>query len=42
MTARYRLGRHAEALATYQELSEHLAEIGVEPSPSIRHFEVTC
>ncbi|HEX6219510.1 MAG TPA: BTAD domain-containing putative transcriptional regulator, partial [Acidimicrobiia bacterium] len=39
MTARYRLGRHAEALKAYQELSEHLAEIGVEPSPSIRHLE---
>jgi predicted ATPase/DNA-binding winged helix-turn-helix (wHTH) protein len=39
MTARYRLGRHADALAAYQELREHLAEIGVEPGPSVRHLE---
>ena len=39
MTARYQLGRHAEALSAYRELSEHLAEIGLEPGPSIRRLE---
>jgi predicted ATPase/DNA-binding SARP family transcriptional activator len=39
MTARYRLGRHAEAVRAYRQLSEHLAEIGLEPGPSIRRLE---
>lgn len=39
MTARYRLGRHAEALRAYEEYSEVLAEIGLEPGPALRHLE---
>ena len=39
MTARYRLGRHTEALRAYQQVSEHLAEIGVEPGETLRRLE---
>jgi predicted ATPase/DNA-binding winged helix-turn-helix (wHTH) protein len=39
MTARYRQGRHAEALRAYRELSDLLAEMGLEPGPSIRRLE---
>lgn len=39
MTARYRLGRHAEALRAYQEVSQHLAEIGLEPGGRLRRLE---
>lgn len=39
MMARYRLGRHAEALGAYRTLSEHLAEVGLVPSPMIRRLE---
>jgi predicted ATPase len=39
MTARYRLGRHAEALRAFREVSEHLAEIGVEPGERLRRLE---
>jgi predicted ATPase len=39
MTARYRQGRHAEALHAYRELTNLLAEIGLEPGPSIRRLE---
>lgn len=39
MTARYRLGRHAEALKAFQQVSEHLAEIGVEPGEGLRRLE---
>lgn len=39
MTARHRLGRHAEALRAFRDLSDHLAEIGLEPGPSLRRLE---
>ena len=39
MAARYRLGRHADSLQAYQEYTEVLAEIGLEPGPALRHLE---
>ena len=39
MHARYRSGRHAEALLAYQEVATHLAEIGVEPGEELRRLE---
>ena len=39
MTARYRLGRHTEALQAFQQVSDHLAEIGVEPGEPLRGLE---
>lgn len=39
MTARYRVGRHTEALRAYQEVSEYLAEIGLEPGERLRRLE---
>jgi predicted ATPase len=38
MQARYRNGRHAEALLAYQEASGHLAEIGAEPGEDLRRL----
>ncbi|HUF01086.1 MAG TPA: BTAD domain-containing putative transcriptional regulator [Gaiellaceae bacterium] len=39
MLARYRLGRHAEALAAYREAWAAFAELGLEPSESLRRLE---
>jgi predicted ATPase/DNA-binding SARP family transcriptional activator len=39
MTARYRSGRHAEALDAYREAWTALAEIGLEPSAALRRLE---
>jgi predicted ATPase/DNA-binding SARP family transcriptional activator len=39
MTARYRLGRHAEALRAFQEYRQVLAELGLEPGKSIARLE---
>ena len=39
MTARYRLGRHTEALQAFKQVSDHLAEIGVEPGEPLRGLE---
>ena len=39
MRARYRLGRHAEALAAYREAWVAFAEIGLEPSAALRRLE---
>lgn len=39
MTARYRLGRHTEALEAFKHVSGHLAEIGVEPGGPLRRLE---
>ncbi|MEA1903765.1 MAG: BTAD domain-containing putative transcriptional regulator [Actinomycetota bacterium] len=39
MTARYRLGRHTEALHAYQEVSGHLGEMGLEPGGRLRRLE---
>lgn len=39
MTARYRAGRHAEALDAYREAYAALTEIGLEPSASLRELE---
>lgn len=39
ITARYRMGRNAEALRAYQDLTSHLAEIGLEPSQPLRRLE---
>jgi predicted ATPase/DNA-binding SARP family transcriptional activator len=39
MTARYRLGRHAEALEAYREAWAKFNEIGVEPSAALRRLE---
>lgn len=39
MTARYRMGRNAEALQAFQDVSAHLAEIGVEPGEPLRRLE---
>jgi predicted ATPase/DNA-binding SARP family transcriptional activator len=39
MTARYRAGRHAEALDAFREAYAALAEIGLEPSAGLRELE---
>lgn len=39
MTARYRVGRHTEALHAFQEVLERLAEIGAEPGAPLRRLE---
>ena len=40
ITAQYRAGRQADALATYQRVKHHLAdELGLEPRPQLRQFE---
>ncbi len=39
MTARYRLGRTTDALRAYQEVGDHLAEIGTEPGERLRRLE---
>jgi predicted ATPase/DNA-binding SARP family transcriptional activator len=39
MTARYRAGRHADALAAYREAWNALADIGLEPSDALRRLE---
>lgn len=39
VTARYRLGRPAEALAAYREAEQVLAELGLEPGPELRRLE---
>ena len=39
MTARYRSGRHAEALDAYREAWAALAEFGLEPSAALRRLE---
>ena len=39
MLARYRLGRHAEALAAYRDAWAAFAELGLEPSTTLRRLE---
>jgi DNA-binding SARP family transcriptional activator len=40
MVALYRLGRHPEALRTFQHLRRHLAdELGLEPSPQLQRLQ---
>jgi DNA-binding SARP family transcriptional activator len=39
MTALYRAGRQAEALATYRDAHAALSEVGVEPSSALRELE---
>lgn len=39
MTARYRMGRHREALSAFQEASDYLAEIGLEPGLPLQGLE---
>jgi predicted ATPase/DNA-binding SARP family transcriptional activator len=39
MTTRYQMGRNAEALRAFRQLTDHLAESGLEPGPSIRRLE---
>lgn len=40
MTALYRLGRKADALATAREIGERFAEAGIEPGPALRDVHV--
>jgi predicted ATPase/DNA-binding SARP family transcriptional activator len=39
MHARYRAGRHAEALGAYRALVGRLAELGLQPGPEVRELE---
>jgi predicted ATPase/DNA-binding SARP family transcriptional activator len=39
MVARYRAGRHAEALDAYRALAQRLAELGLTPGPEVREME---
>ena len=39
MHARYRAGRHAEALDAYRALVRRLAELGLRPGPEVRELE---
>ena len=39
MTARYRIGRFAEALEAYQTVEAHLADIGAEPGAELRRLK---
>jgi predicted ATPase/DNA-binding SARP family transcriptional activator len=39
MLARYRAGRHAEALDAYRALVRRLAELGLRPGPEVRELE---
>ncbi len=39
MTARYRLGRHTEALYAYRQISEQLADIGLLPGERLQRLE---
>ena len=39
MHARYRAGRHAEALDAYRALVGRLAELGLQPGPEVRELE---
>lgn len=39
MKSRYRLGRHAEAVQAFRAATEHLAEMGLEPSDRLRRLE---
>lgn len=39
MLARHRVGRHAQAMDTYRRLSEHLAELGLEPGEELKQLE---
>lgn len=39
MLSLYRCGRHAESLSAYRRYSDHLAELGLEPSPYLRRLE---
>lgn len=39
ITARYRMGRNADALHAYQEVAAHLGEIGLEPGEALRRLE---
>ncbi len=39
VTARYRSGRHAEAIRAYREAEEALAEVGLEPGRRLRELE---
>jgi DNA-binding SARP family transcriptional activator len=42
MTALYKVGRQAEALAAYRKAREHLVEeLGVEPGPRLRELEMS-
>lgn len=40
MVARFRTGRHADALAAYREVHGVLAEVGLEPGAELRRLEV--
>jgi predicted ATPase/DNA-binding SARP family transcriptional activator len=39
MLARYRLGRHADALDAYQRARDELAELGLEPGPGLHRLQ---
>ena len=39
MRARYRAGRHAEALDAYRTLARRLADLGLRPGPEVRELE---